>query len=298
MANRTGSDAVLLDTRGLEPSPERLLEIARRSAELPARAIVFDWGGRFPWRLDAGTCAPDAFPEQLVSALGSTVTSAGCRLGIRLRSALPEGYTSRIAYRHLDRARDGAQREWRRALEKLISDLIDDLRELLPGLSDLELVMEPAEADAVREAAGRAGLEVRATPMHEEPAASGELLGGIEPRLVRSGHPAATDRPVESLHERLASWRAETWMQVATVHEELVRAGADASWRGERLASAVKSLSRELRAGNSLRREFVAVYDGLAPAQAVGRFIRTVAAPLREQHGQLAARAAVVRSLR
>ncbi|MFP4114868.1 MAG: hypothetical protein ACLFUA_10915, partial [Spirochaetales bacterium] len=288
---------ILLDTRGLEPSAERLLEIVRSSLSCATCRVVFDWGDRFPWRLDDGTTGRDVFPEQLVAEAGALVARAGSELALRLRTALPEGFSSRSCYRHLDRARRTSTSEWRRALAKTVSDLMDDLVSLLPALSCVEIPHDSGDGEVVRSAALAAGLEVCGFRVPDHDGREG-LLGGIEERLARTGHPASLGSAIPALHDRLAAWRTTGWELVASLHEEVVAAASDPAKRGERLVSSKRELSRHLRGLRGVRSELALAYDGVAAAGAIDRFVARLAAPLREQHDALAARVSTIRRSR
>lgn len=293
MAQTTGSHSVLLDFRGMEPAPERLIEIVRESAGLRGERLVVDWGGRFPWTLDRAAARRDAFPEQLVAAVDATVGASHRDLVVRLRSLLPSGYASRVSYRHLERARRDDAAEWRGALSKLASDLVDDLRSLLPSLAEIEVVAVAPEAEMLIAAAESSGLRGRQTA--DEPA---EPLGGIEERLIDQEHPARVPRPIGEVHAALRAWREAGWRLVARFHEAVLCAAGDPARRGPDLVEAMKALSHHLRALREIRGRFKAVYEGLAADDAVAGFIADVSAPLHEQYAQLAARTASLRRTR
>ena len=298
----------MIDLRGLEPAPERLVEIVRGSALRPDCEIAVDWGGRFPWTVDATLARADAFPEAVVAAVASACAEISCRLSVVVRSVPPPVYSSRSAYRHLERARRRSGHEWRRALVKLTSDLVDDLRSLTPDLFGVVVAPECEHVELVERACVEAGLAVRSlagkTAM-EQPhsgveAAPGaaERTGGIEERLSRAGHPARLDRPFVAAHEELRCWRRSAWELVAGAHERLIAAEADGPRRDRELADAVRDLGRHLRGLRAVRARLDETYAGLVPDGAVARLLRGVELPLREQYGQLSARTRTIRALR
>ncbi|MFW6260071.1 MAG: hypothetical protein ACOC6J_00670 [Spirochaetota bacterium] len=301
MAPVLPQDATLLDLRGLEPAAQRLLEIVGASAGGPGADLVIDWGGRFPWSVDATVLPPCVFPEEVVAAVARACDP--CRLWMLVRSALPAAYTSREAYRHVERARRRSSRDWERALAKLASDLVDDMVSLVPQLYGVVIAPE-CERDALIEAAcAQAGIAARRLP--EGPGGAPERrpddadrTGGIEERLCGAGHPARLDRPFAETHGELRGWRERGWRLVASAHERLIAAEAVGAHRDRDLAEAVRSLGRHLRRVREVRRRFEETYDGLVPDGAVVRLLRGVDLPLREQYGQLSARARAVRTLR
>ncbi len=310
------ADTTVIDLRGLEPAPERLVEIVRRSALRPDCEIAVDWGGRFPWTIDATLIRVDAFPEAVVAAVASACTEASCRLSVVVRSVPPAVYSSRSAYRHLERARRRSGHEWRRALAKLTSDLVDDLRSLAPDLFGVVVSPECEHAELVERACVEAGLAVRSltgkTPrgrhsgveavpggvVGDEESGEAERTGGIEERLSRAGHPARLDRPFAAVHEELRRSRRSGWELVARAHERLIAAEADGPRRDRELVDAVRDLGRHLRGLRAVRSRFDETYAGLVPDGAVARLIRGVELPLREQYGQLSARTRAIRALR
>lgn len=304
MAPLLPSDATVIDLRGLEPAPERLVEIVRRSAARDDGELVVDWGERFPWTLDAALARADAFPEAVVAVVARACAEGACRLSVVVRSVLPPVYSSRSAYRHLERARRRSGDEWEAALAKLASDLVDDLLSLMPDLFGVVLAPECEHAPIVERTCLAAGLAVRelAGEAAERSAglssADAARTGGVEERLCRSGHPAGLDRPFVAVHAELRRWRARGWELVGGVHERLVVAEADGQRRDRELAGAVRDLGRHLRQSRALRARLEETYAGLVPDGAVRRLLREIDLPLREQYGQLAARARAVRSLR
>lgn len=295
------SDAILIDLRGLEPAPERLVEIVRVCAADASGDIVIDWGGRFPWTLDAALATRDAFAEEVVTAVAEACADSPCRLWMVVRSIVPPAYSSKRAYRHLERARRRSHDEWQRALGKLASDLVDDVVSLVPQLSGVVAAPECEHADLLERACGETGIALRSFPggRVESPAADGAAdLGGIEERLVAAGCAAALDRPFAASHEALRRWRTRGWELVAGAHERLVAAEADGARRDRELAAAIRELARHLRGLRAVRIRLEEVYAGLVPDGALARLVRGVELPLREQYGHLAARAHAVRTLR
>lgn len=307
----------MIDLRGLEPAPERLVEIVRRSALSPDCEIAVDWGGRFPWTVDATLARADAFPEAVVAAVASACAEVSCRLSVVVRSMPPPVYSSRSAYRHLERARRRSGHEWRRALVKLTSDLVDDLRSLTPDLFGVVVAPECEHVELVERACVEAGLAVRslagktaigrshsgveAAPgaaVGEAECGDAERTGGIEERLSRAGHPARLDRPFVAAHEELRGWRRSAWELVAGAHERLIAAEADGPRRDRELADAVRDLGRHLRGLRAVRARLDETYAGLVPDGAVARLLLGVELPLREQYGQLSARTRAIRALR
>lgn len=301
MAPLLPEDATLLDLRGLEPAPQRLLEIVGASAGAPGADLVIDWGDRFPWSVDATVRAPRAFPEEVVAAVARACGS--CRLWVVVRSALPEAYTSREAYRHVERARRRSSHDWERALVKLASDLVDDMVSLMPQLSGVVISPECERGALVEAACAQAGIAAGRLPDGTASAPErwpddAERTGGIEERLCAAGHPARLARPFADAHSELRGWRERGWRLVGTAHERLIAAEAVGAHRDRDLADTVRSLGRHLRGLREVRRRFEETYEGLVPEGAVVRLLRGVDLPLREQYGQLAARARAVRTLR
>ncbi len=295
MDKPVADDAVLLDLRGLEPSPERVLRIVEASVRLDVRRIVIDWGGRFPWSLDTGVRPRPVFPEELVAAVDAKAAGAGKRLSTIVRTLLPEGYSGRDAYRHIECARTDEGAEWQPALEKLASDVVEDLCSLMPTLGDLDLRIAEADRRVLERVAARAGLTCRCAV---EPADSdderGEYLGGVEERLWRTGHPAALGARFGELHEGLRRWRRNAWLLVGALHEDLVSAALDPACAARGLTARGR-LEECLANLDSITEAFTNAYTGLAADGAVDRFFHRVRAPLREQYGHLWARAQTMR---
>lgn len=289
------TESILFDFRGIMPTPERVLEIVDASLALPARRLVIDWGGRFPWRIDPGLSRADVMPEHLVAAVGERCSAHGRELAVLLRHALPESCSSLPAYRRLERARRNPGSQWDAALRKAASDLIDDLLELVPTATVCSIAGS-GDAEVLRDAARKSGVAY----FEYGDGVDGEeleprLLGGIEERLLRSGHPAAGEYDYSRLHDSLREWRRDGWLYVARVHECLTEASADPSLQGRRLVETNRTLARHLSGFGSMRAAFETAYDGAADEDSVRRFLHVVSAPLREQHGQLSARAAALR---
>ncbi len=295
MGREVCDEAVLIDLRGLEPAPERLLRIVEASVELDSSRIVVDWGGRFPWRVDPNVRSRSALPETLVAAVDARAACAGTRLSAVVRTLLPEGYSSCQGYRHLRHATNDGTAEWRPALEKLASDLVDDLCSLMPTMRDLDLCLGEPERGVLEHVAREAGLtchfgECRANPDDEREA----RLSGVEERLWRSGHPASLGVSFADLHERLRLWRLNAWVYVRELHEDLVCAALDSVFAA-RCVSSCGRLDAHLRGTDSMVEEFRRTYAGVAADGAVDRYFHAVCAPLREQYGQLRARADTLR---
>ncbi len=284
---------LLLDFRGIMPSPERVLEIVDASLSLPARRLVVDWGGRFPWRSDPGVNRADEMPEHLIGAVGERCHAHGRELAVLLRHALPESYASRPAYRRLERARRNPGSQWDAALRKAASDLLDDLLELVPATLVCSIAGS-GDAEVLRDAALKSGVayfDYGVDGDELEPA-----LGGIEERLVRDAHPAAGAHDYSRLHDRLREWRREGWLHVARLHECLTEASIDPGLQGRRLVEMRRALAIHLTRFGSIRVDFETAYDKVADENSVRRLLHLVSAPLREQHGQLSARVAALRS--
>ncbi|MFW6313160.1 MAG: hypothetical protein ACOC2N_04675, partial [Spirochaetota bacterium] len=256
------SESPLLDFRGIMPTPERVLEIVDASLSLPAGRLVIDWGGRFPWRTDPRANRADVMPEDLVAAVGERCSADGRELAFLLRHALPEFYSSRPAYRRLERARRDPDSQWDGALRKAASDLLDDLLELVPAAT-VCAVAGSGDAEVVRDAALKSGVAyfdyAHRLGADEDDAS---LLGGIEERLVRSSHPAAGRYEFARLHDELREWRRDGWLHVARAHECLTEASTDASLQGRRLLETNRALASHLKGFGSLRAAFEAAYGG------------------------------------
>ena len=287
-------DVVLLDFRGIEPTPERLLEIVDASIARADSRIAIDWGDRLPWSLDTAVRRRVTYPESLVAAVGERIARSGCRLSFVVRTLLPPGYASRAGYRHLDRARRGRTSEWTDALEKLSSDLLDDLQSLMPGLSDLELLVTAREEEIIRRAAACAGIVCHLEDLPPTCAERDARLGGIEERLSLTGHQASLARGFPDLHASLRRWRSEGWMLVGDLSDDLVRASRDSACGSSSVAS-MKRLSAHLRDASRIRASFERAYRGIATGTAIRCFLHEVVAPVREQYGHLAARVSTVR---
>jgi len=280
----------------MNPRPERVLEIVDASLSLPVSRFVVDWGGRFPWRYDPGTKRADAMPEHLVAAVGERFGADGREVAFLLRHALPESYSSRPAYRRLERARRSPGSQWDAALRKTASDLLDDLVELVPAVRICS-IPGSKDAEVLRDAALKSGLSYfDFTDEDHGDELEPVLLGGIEERLVRSAHPAARSHDYALLHDTLRAWRRDAWLRVARLHEGLTEASTDPSLQGRRLVESSRSLARHLSGFGSIRASFRTAYEGASDADSVRRFLHLVSAPLREQHGQLSVRVAALRS--
>lgn len=295
MDNAVGDEAVLIDLRGLEPAPQRLLRIVETSVELDPSRVAIDWGERFPWRVDPDVRARSAFPESLVAAIDARAARAGKRLSAVVRTLLPEGYSSCHGYRHLEYATNAETAEWRPALEKLASDLVDDLCSLMPTMRDLDLCTGEPERRVLEHVAREAGLtchvrEHLADPDDERE----ERLSGVEERLWRSGHPAGLGASFADLHERVRRWRVNAWVHVGTLNEDLVCAALDSTFAA-RSAFSCGRLGEHLRSIDTTIEEFRRAYAGISADGAVDRYFHAICAPLREQYGQLSARADTLR---
>ena len=288
-------DAALLDLRGLEPAPERLLDIVHGSLDLPVSRIVIDWGLRLPIASSLENRL-HAVPESLPPAVETVISRAGKRMSIVLRSVLPADRAGRSEYRHLERAGRPGSSEWNGALGKLAADVVDALLGLMPGLCELDLVLRPEQATLFSRAAAAAGLACRCHgPAGSRDGAAAEL-SGIEERLQHQGHPARLDLDAHGLHEQVRGWRSDGWMIAAELAEAV--AAAVAGQQGEYLAvSLMKLLARHVRGLNALQSNLRTAYGRHAAHGAVERFLRRIAVPLREEHGMLAARLVSTRSL-
>ena len=295
MDNAVCDDAVLIDLRGLEPTPDRLLTIVEASLELDVKRIAIDWGGRFPWSVDPNVRARSAFPEALVSAVDAKVARTGTRLSTVIRRLLPEGYSSCHGYRHLEDAMRDETAEWRPALEKLASDVVDDLCSLMPTMRDLDLCLGEPERRVLERIARDAGLVCHVRGCRTDPDDEREEhQSGIEERLWRSDHPAGLGGSFAGLHEGVKRWRVDAWARVRALHEDLVCAALDPSLSA-RCTLSCERLGEQLRGIESTIETFRRAYAGLSTDDAVDRYFQAVCAPLREQFGQLRSRAETLR---
>ncbi len=286
--------ARVLDLTGIEPTPDRLLEIAEGFASVGDDVIV-DWGGRFPWSRGLVRWAFETFPEQLVSEATKKLAAGGASLALAIPALPPADSRIAGASGHLRRAAVGKRDEWARALTAYASDLITDALELAPEFTAVAVPESAPFAETLAAAAADSGLAcvdfpvVRYVPFQS-----------VEIRLLDEGDVLASRTKIGAIHREVAMRRESAWLLVAELHELLISAaeGANRGRAGAAAAEALSSLGREIREVGKLRSRAESAYRGWALPGAVKAELARLVAPLREQHALLGSRLAVLRSIR
>jgi hypothetical protein len=286
---------LLLDLHGVEPAPDRLLEIARGLAGRDAdRDIAVDWGLRFPWSRGVVRNAGEVFPEQLVAQVTDALAAGGTPVLIVLSRVPPPDSRPHGALRHLERAARANDAEWTPALRKHVTDLLEDAIELATAASGFAVPAGAPHAGVVRRVrdelnVGFAEVE-RGFP---------EVLSSVEIALARTGDALAVDRALVEQHDAIAENRSTAWNLVAEAHEALLTLGEGAyRAHGDDTASLLRELGVAIRALTRYRRSFEEMYRGIAVPGSAGAQVERLIRPLREQHSNLRVRLASVRSLR
>ena len=312
MSAAQSPSSVTIDLRGIAPKPERVVSVIREIVRSGCAAVAVDWGDRFPWSIEE-RLSTSAFPEELVAAVGEEIGRAGSRLYCVWRSVLPDGFSSIPAYRHLyDASCRRSDLPWPEGLAKLLSDLIDDVVAILPGVGGLLLVRCPEGGNEearklLGEAAVAAGLE--AVPVDKASCAaewisapdfldnSLPFTSGFEYRiahLVSAGTiPKACGHPshgaIVQLAKELQRWRSDSWLAVAGLHETVIGFAHGASHR-HTLDVRRRRLRACLREGRRLLDRATAEYASLGSADAFSATVSDVANSLEEQYLTLSAR--------
>lgn len=303
---------VAIDLRGIGPKPERVVSVIREIVRSGQTAVAVDWDDRFPWSIEE-RLSISAFPEELVAAVGEEINRAGSRMFCVWRSVLPDGFSSIPAYRHLyDGACRGSDLPWPEGLAKLLSDLIDDMVAILPGVDGLALIQCPEGGNQearklLGEAARSAGLEVE--PVDEVSLAaewisapdflndSVSFISGFEYRVAHlvstgvipkgCGHPS--HGAIVQHGAELERWRSESWLAVARLHEAVVGYARGSSDR-HTLDVCRKRLRSLLREGRRLLDRATEAYGSIGSTDAFSATVCNVAGSLEEQYLTLTAR--------
>lgn len=307
---------IILDLRGLPPSPQRLLALVDYVLQREPAAVGLDWSDWYPWSSDRRV-APTYLPEALVTSVSNKIQATGVEQWLLLQSPLPHGYESMRGYRELTRAIRGGGIEREGGVRKLISDLYDDVCALAPDLAGiLRMNRTGAAATGETERAwsqwgtlltgdGRKLLAVadpsyRANEYTLEAAGDlhdtrGELLGSVEQRAGAMGWDAAAD--AVAVHHEVATMRDRVWAAIAELHERTAVAEMSQTAADERVVASLRRARCAWRAFRAAGRRLRRYYASSADPAAVDRYITVLSAGPRRELAGLHARVSLIRSL-
>ena len=285
--------SLVVDLSGIEPSPDRLLEIAAGFRANVSEAVIVDWGGRFPWSKGLVRWGFETAPESLVLETMRRLGSNGGLVALAIPRLPPADSRTGGGAEHLRRAAAGRSAEWAHALEAYTRDLIEDALELAPDLGAIAVHPSASFGASVRAAAQESGLRVLTLPE-----ITGEAYHSIEHDLAQRGHSLSKGTAILDLHRTVAELRQSGWDTVADLHELVadIPFGANRGLGADQAAGALRSLGRVIRELEAQTEAAAMAYEGLAVTGAPKRELRRLIAPLREQHAMLGSRLSVLRS--
>lgn len=270
-------DPPVLDLRGIEPAPDRLLEVA--SGFCPdSEAVVVDWGGRFPWSLGSGRHR--VLPEALVAKTVELLAARGTHVWHLLRDLPPPEAVAWTTVRHLRAAAQGRAPRWIPALVSHAESLLEDVKALAPAVCGFAVPAGTPLNKVLRSAVS----SLPSLFIPEDSAATASLTS-LELHLLQLGHPLAGPSEIAAWHQSVEDRRADGWRVVARLHEALLAGHRDGAGQLRLLGRAIREMQREIPLAEEL-------YGVRVPVNALRTEMRGITGPLREQHAMLGARVA------